>query len=185
MDAGIMSFEFHPSIGVVARGVDRLGLSIRSFREPLKRSVQQVMAPSFAQNFDQGGRPTPWEPWSDSTVEIRSNFGVQGDKVLVRSGRLRRVVQQLNIWSITPASATIKDLPHSVWYGKVQQAGMDITLKGGPNVGTIFQGVRITAPEISIPARPFIMFQDEDYEKVDAVFSLWLQEKIDIAARRM
>lgn len=49
---------FTPSMGIMARRVDKLGLDIRSFREPLKRAIRNVVIPSIAENFAVGGRPS-------------------------------------------------------------------------------------------------------------------------------
>lgn len=118
-DKSIQGFEFKPSLGIVAKNIDKFAMDIRSFREPLKRSVQQVMIPSFKQNFTVGGRPERWQGLSKSTITRRGSTG----PILVRSGKLRRGVTTLNIWSITPSAATIRDLPSRIWYGKVHQAG--------------------------------------------------------------
>jgi len=148
-----MDFTFRPSLGISARRLDRLGLSIRSMREPLKRSIQQVLAPSFRKNFDVGGRPDAWAPLADFTIEQRGNAG----PILERSRLLKRTIQQLNIWHIDTQKAALLDLPPKIWYGKLQQAGRD---------------------DQNLPARPFVMIQDEDYDKIERVFQIWLAERI-------
>jgi phage gpG-like protein len=209
MDEGIMQFDFQPSVGISARAIDRLGMDIRSFREPLKRAVQRVMAPSFQKNFDEEGRPDEWADLSDATLEIRERMGDRGDQILNRSGALRRVAGQLNIWTITQETATVRDLPERVWYGKLHQAGYEgsggsslwksgggkladrvkrfdgnakaavqdlddeitVALRGGRSGG----GRQRVVPEI--PARPFILIQEDDYDDVERVFVEWLQER--------
>lgn len=157
VDSGLLAFTFQPSIGLVAKDFDKLGLDIRSFREPLKRSIQQVLAPSFRKNFDVGGRPR-WQPLSSETIEIRQRLNKRGKGILIRTGTLRRVASQLNIWTITTTSAVIKDLPSRIWYGTLQQAG---TRSGTAN----------------IPARPFIVLQPEDYDGIEKVFAKWIDER--------
>lgn len=151
-----MQFTFRPSLGLSARRLDRLGLDIRSMREPLKRSIQQVLAPSFRANFVAGGRPIPWEPLADFTVEQRGN----SEPILVRSGLLMRTISQLSIWSIDMHKAALLDLPRKIWYGKLQQAGRD---------------------DQNLPARPFVMIQDDDYDKIERVFQVWLAERIALS----
>lgn len=204
-DKSITRFEFQPSLGIVAKAVDRWAIDIRSFREPLKRSIQQVMIPSFKKNFATGGRP-PWEGLSENTIKKR-NFSAW--PILVRSGALRRGVTTLKIWSITPASATIKDLPDRIWYGKVHQGGYegDEAMIGG---GKWFDKYRNAARQVlgddaderevnklglrmfdkrllahgaspgaraDIPARPFAVFQDEDLDDIQEIFADWLIER--------
>lgn len=202
VDDGILQFDFQPSIGISARAIDKLGIDIRSFREPLKRVVQKVMAPSFKKNFDQEGRPDAWEPLSDVTLEIRSREGF-GDTILDRTGALKRTVQQLNIWTITTETATIRDLPDKVSYGKIHQSGFGG--KGGGSKMTTYlkkaggdareaqklldddlimamrSGSKVHGGErtvAAIPARPFVVIQDEDYDDIEEVFVEWLQERL-------
>lgn len=178
IDEGLLSFDFKPSIGIVAKGVATFGVNVKSFREPLKRIVQQVMAPSFRANFDQGGRPDPWEPWSDATIEIMSNMDTPSRAILERSGKLKKTVQQLNIWTITETSASIRTLPQKVWYGYLHQSGFTVQMPGGNQVGQRVAGVFISGASFNIPARPFIMIQDEDYDAIERVFSKWLDERL-------
>jgi phage gpG-like protein len=211
------------TIGITAAKVDKLGLDIRSFRVPLTRSVQKVMAPSFVENFNHGGRPDPWEPLSDATREIHQRMGWEGGSVLVLTGKLRRVMGQLNIWTINTKAAIIKGLPESVWYGEIHQGGYEgsssmsalikktgsaraalehiqaqqrsvlanatlgRTVGKGKTTGSRtlrVQGVGSTmrgGGAASIPARPFIMFQDEDQDRVTEVFIEWLGERMAAA----
>lgn len=204
-DRSIKSFEFKPSLGIVAKAVDRWAIDIRSFREPLKRSIQQVMIPSFRENFAVGGRPA-WDPLTENTIRKR---GFSAWPILVRSGKLRRGVTTLKIWTITPASASIKDLPDRIWYGKVHQAGYegDESMFGGgkwfdkyKNAARKVLGPDANDKEVNelgmkmfdkrlvshgpapgakadIPARPFAVFQDEDLDEIQEIFAEWLIER--------
>jgi phage gpG-like protein len=163
-----LEFEFRPSMGISAARVDKLGLNIKSFREPLKRSIQQVMAPSFRKNFDVGGRPK-WEPLADYTIEKRDS----ATPVLIRSGLLRRTIGQFNIWTVDTQKAAILDLPQKIWYGKIHQGGYGSRTRRGSTGRTKGQ---IKAAHI--PARPFVLIQTEDYAGIDRVFERWLYERM-------
>lgn len=200
LDQGIASFEFKPSIGILARDIDRLGIDIRSFRDPLMRAIKTVMIPSFRQNFDSEGRPS-WEPMAEATEMLRERDGVSGP-LLNRTGKLKRVVQQQNIWTVTRESASIQDLPPRVWYGKVQQDGAGgmgrrvkrEIAKAAKQGRRLSPGQAASAAQKSldrdilsgsagsgaanIPARPFVMFQDEDIDAVYQVFQDWLDERM-------
>jgi phage gpG-like protein len=207
---GILAFGFTPSIGIGAAKLDKMGVDIRSFREPLKRVVQQVMAPSFKANFEQQGRPDAWEPLSDATMSIRDYAGVDSDTILVRSGLLQRTIQQLNIWTITTTTATIQDLPAKIWYGKLQQAGsagsgtsksmsgyvksaggdlkeaqklLDDDLIMAMRGGTPMGGG--ARPVSAIPQRQFVMIQEDDYDAIEKVFHDWLHERAEAAGLLM
>src|SRR6478609_7078686 len=90
-----VDLHFQPSVGILARKVDKLNLSIRSFKEPLHDSVKKVMIPSIRKNFDAQGRPA-WTPLSAATVLRRGATG----PILNRSGALRRTMGYLKIWTI-------------------------------------------------------------------------------------
>jgi phage gpG-like protein len=200
LDRSIVSFTFKPSIGIVASRVNKLSLDIRSFRVPLTRSVKQVMIPSFQKNFTSGGRPA-WEPLAEETIARKKS-----DRILVDTGRLQRVVGQLNIWSIGKTTATIRDLPEAVSYGLVHQAG---TSGGGRSFGSFARRVLDIKPgekmghgdfvdamkiqsnmerggnlsgsrgnTATIPARPFVMMQPEDEKDIEQVFARWLDERL-------
>jgi phage gpG-like protein len=190
-----LDFQFDPSIGLVAKRVDKLGLDISSFKDPLERSIRQVMIPSFRTNFAEGGRPA-WEPLAPYTVKVRGSE----TPILVRTGRLVKAATSFDIWSIGDSSAIIRSLGQDAWYGTIHQAGyggfgshLDAArrqLAGVKDVSArdvlqrAFKNLEAKKGDsgrhaaVSIPARPFIMFQDEDEDAVRDVFALWLEEKV-------
>lgn len=187
IDRAIPVFDVKPSIGLLATGYRKFSLDIRSFREPLKRSIQQVIAPSIVKNFDVGGRPDVWEPLSEYALDRRAREGFN-DKPLVKTGKLRRTMGQLNIWTITRESASIRDLPPNVWYGKVQNAGIGqfstrIAAAGGDTKAALEKLRGRETVGAHIPQRRFIMIQDEDVPKIEAVFQKWLAERWTASGR--
>jgi phage gpG-like protein len=204
LDEGIVSFEFQPSIGILARDIDRLAGNLSSFRKPLEKAITAVMIPSFRKNFDDGGRPA-WVPMSEATQIIRQNQGYGGaGNLLIKSGTLRMTMGQKSIWTITDESASIRDLPSSVWYGKVHQEGysgmgskisaqLKSAAKSGKRISPGEAGRRAMAAidkkilsgqaaslrsAASIPARPFVMFQDEDVDAINDVFDKWMGQEM-------
>lgn len=181
-----VQFTFSPSIAILAGKVDKLGVDIRSFREPLHRAVKEVMVPSIKQNFAAGGRPK-WPKLSAATLEIKAARGF-GATPLRATGRLARVASQINIWTINTKAAYIADLPESIWYGKVHQSGVGAktstrrsraatraALRKALQTGTKVK----TGANIYIPARPFIVLRPADEKKVEQVFLKWLRERVD------
>ena len=140
---------WNPALSVIASDVDKLGADIRSFRVPLKRSIQEVIAPSVGKNFEVGGRPA-WEPLSDYTIE---RWGPHDPLVL--TGKLRKSSQQLNIWTITTTEAYVSGLDSKVTYAKYHQ------------VGTRF-----------IPAREFFTLQNEDEDRIVEIFDKWVGDRV-------
>jgi|ERR1700760_146188 len=187
-----LGFDFEPSLALTAKNFDTLELDIRSFREPLKRSIQQVIAPSIAANFLAGGRPDAWEPLSDATIPVKGydpNTKFPVDDPLLRSGLLFTTMQQFNIWNVTTKDAQIMALPDKIWYGNLHQAGLGApeatlgstgkslmqvvseALAGGAGGGSSQRGKYV-------PARPFAMVQTEDLDKIRDVFEIWINERI-------
>jgi len=159
----VLEYTFKPSLKIVAAHVDKLGLDIRSFKEPLKRCVKQVVIPSIRANFDAGGRPG-WAPYADSTVEFHEMLGEDLGEMLIKTGALRQGMSYQNLWTITKEEAYIADLPPNIWYGKVHQGGYG----GKSGAG-------------AIPARPFVLLQDSDEKAIGDVFDRWLLERIEAA----
>lgn len=153
----IPQLTFEPSIAVAAGRIDKYGLDIRSWREPLKRVIKQVVVPSIRKNFDAGGRP-PWQALEPTTVIIRARSGYGPTPILVQTGLLKRTATQQNIWTVTDKSAAVLDLPSKIWYGKLHQAGW-------------------RQAEFVAPARPFLIMQPEDQEKAARVFEDYLIER--------
>jgi phage gpG-like protein len=203
-----IKWDIRPSVGIVAKDVDRLGLDIRSFRTPLAAIVRQVMIPSIRTNFSQEGRPK-WQQLAESTVIARKGAA---HPVLRRTGNLARRARQFNIWDIGETSATVRSLPADAFYGVYHQAGAERTTSGGNNAATMSNmkskaandlikkflpmatkelgpkasakhvraraiGMAMDAGTWSLPARPFIMFQESDIPKMEAVFSEWMLER--------
>jgi phage gpG-like protein len=177
-----VTLNFEPSVGIMARKIDKLGLDIRSFREPLKESIQKVMIPSIRRNFEAGGRPR-WMGLAPITVKKRGS----AKPVLIRSGALKRGATTLGIWTIDTEKAMILDLPDNIWYGKVHQAGY-----GGGEFEEVFHypqghhGPAVPTGETiggdgAIPARPFIVVQQGDITKINMVFDRWLGRRIRAA----
>jgi phage gpG-like protein len=163
---------------------NKLGLDIRSFREPLKRSIQQVVAPSLRKNFAARGRPEAWQELADSTYQIKSSkgFGSAADFPLVRTGRLQTIAGQLNLWKIDglEGAATL-NLPDEVFYGGIHQAG-----SGSDSGGVYTRKNRRTGQTSTVsfgspgyvPQRIWALLQDEDIDGIEDVFESWLQERV-------
>lgn len=141
-----------PPAAILAEDFVTLGLQIKSFHEPLKRSVQQVLAPSIAANFAAGGRP-PWAHLADVTLQQKDALGYPPD-ILVRTGKLRRVAQQLNIWTISTDEAYVSDLPGAE-YGFFHEGGTEF-----------------------MPQRIFMDVTDRDEDDIANVFENWIGERL-------
>jgi phage gpG-like protein len=206
-DGMITAFEFQPSIGIMAKKFAALADELQDLRVPLTESIVEVMEISILENFMSGGRPT-WDDLSPVTVGIRAKQS-SGTLILVRSGKLAEAASSLGIWSIGKSTATVRDLPADVWYGKVHQAGYGGSQFSGGNWFKKYQSAarkavgpdedQKTVDELAykmfdkrlnshgpaprgaspIPARPFIMFQDEDIDAIQNIFAKWVEKKVE------
>jgi len=178
-DLGI-SIDFEPSIIILVAEFNKLGLDIRSFKEPLHRSIKYVMAPSLRKNFDVGGRP-PWKPLSELTVRKKASMGFKKPAdPLIATGKLRKVMGQINIWEINgiegyAAITTLKGAE----YGLVHQLGRE-----GELIGKLVDGKIVEHDLGGMPARRFMAFQPEDEEAIENIFIKWFQERAMMAGFR-
>jgi len=205
-DRQITAFEFTPSLGIVAKRFAALADEFDDLREPLKKSISDVMTVSILENFMSGGRPS-WDPLAPTTVAKRDKLGA-GSMILVRSGALADVASSEGIWSVGKTSATIKDLPDKVWYGKIHQGGMAGNQFSGGNWFNKYKNAarKVAGPDeddeevtklayklfdkrllshgpapkgqSDTPARPFVMFQEEDIDAIQIIFAEWVEEKV-------
>jgi phage gpG-like protein len=168
--AGLIDVDIVPLPIILVGQFEALAASVRSYHEPLKRSIQQVVIPSIKKNFDVGGRPS-WPVLAPATLvfrgELKSTSSLDalsagfGSEILVRSGKLRRAAQALARWTITRDEAYAGGAwPGSVWYGPLQHTGFI----GGHGAET--------------PPRPFMMIQEEDMPKIEEVFVQWFKERL-------
>ena len=122
---------------------------------------EQLMLQSVRQNFFAGGRPNTWAPLKKTGEPSH----------LYKSGKL---VEQIGSHHGSDFSEVyVSDVP----YAAIQNFGGTIHHPGS----TKFQAFQIgdkwvythgTQPhEIDIPARPFMLFQDEDVVRVQTLFA--------------
>jgi phage gpG-like protein len=153
---------------IMARGIEGFGKDIRSYKEPLTRAIKQVLSPSFKKNFEVGGRPK-WTPLAEYTVKEKGH-----SRPLERSGVLKQVAGQFNIWTIQgpQGRAFVSRLPDRAWYGAIHQAG-SVRARQSMNKSV----VDLPNPVGEIPARPFLVVQPEDVNKIKEVFATWAAER--------
>jgi phage gpG-like protein len=139
--------EWTPEPERVARDLDQLADNIQSFREPLQRSVDQVIAPSMSENFQVGGRP-PWDSLAGGTVTQKGS-----SQILVDTGALAGEAGDTSSWQISDESAEFV-LGGEAWYGIFHQYGYGST-----------------------PARSWAVIQSEDEDDIERIFDEWIGEQ--------
>jgi len=167
----------------MARKIDKLGLDIRSFKEPLSRAIKQVVIPSITMNFHKHGRPR-WPELSPDTIAKKGHA-----RPLLLTGDLQKTMKLFSIWHVDREKALLANLPNNVWYGVVHQAGyggraqsirvVNIGTGAAGQTGATFGNPLNFSEETgAIPARPFVLLQTQDEVAITQVFEEWLEERI-------
>lgn len=139
-----------------------LEISIRvgGFRQPLKRSVDEVLSVQIKRNFDTesaGGRP--WPKLSQSTVAIKSREG-RNNGILKRTMELRNTATTPSRFKISKDEA-IYNMPRFAFYGVFHLTG--------------FYNHRSNT---FVPARDWLALSPDATSKVAAIFDDWVESKI-------
>lgn len=160
---------------------------------PLGQSAA-AMQQSIAKNFQAEGRPGSWQPLKQISLILRTNAG--SDAILQDTGRLlASVTTSGGAGSVYELTASHAKIGSNLIYAALQQEGGTVTPKrakvmarkvtdaqahaadmmgwpvsywsGGPHV--IFGLSR------TIPARPYLVVQDEDVKQFETIFATWLE----------
>lgn len=122
----------------------RIASRLGSFKPGLEL-IGEIVHASIMKNFEKGGRPE-WKPLSPVTKKIRKEKGKWPGQILVVSGALKRIIYK---------------------------AGQDrVTFSANPNYAILHQfGAKKGSlggglPWGDIPARPFMMVQEEDWDEI-------------------
>ena len=133
-------------------------------RAPAMRIVAEIVRASVVKNFEAGGRPEKWKPSRRAARE--------GGQTLVKSGRL--------VNSIFPRSdASRAQIGTNVSYAAIHQFGgkigarviLPVNKKALFWPGARHPVKKVNWPGATIPARPFLVVQDEDWAEIRAALS--------------
>lgn len=133
----------------------RLRRDIKNVERPMK-AAGTYMIGSIVKNFNASGRPKKWEKLADSTLAARRSGGKKrkgGAKILIDMGDLR------NSHSMRLRSDGVE-----VGTNKVQAKRQHFGYPEGTGRG-----------HAKTPARPFMMFQDEDSDAIGKIFGRHLR----------
>jgi phage virion morphogenesis protein len=148
---------------------------------PIMSHVADVLLYSVRKNFDAGGRPR-WESLSESTKTVRKRKGQWPGSILVQIGRLRDSI-------VTAHGKDWASVGTNVKYAKTQQFGAARgefgtqtariqqhrrKLKSGKAIPVREHTREVTTPWGDVPARPFLVVQDEDWTEIEDILLGWL-----------
>ena len=150
----IIGQDFWPQVEVLQNKLNKFGETFTDFREPLKKVVTQVMIPSINTNFAVGGRP-PWQQLAIGTLENR-RLSSTSATILVDTGHLRKKATQVNMWVVGRDELRPLAFGPLVSYGIFHQSGTR-----------------------HMPARPFVVLQDDDVSEIVRIFDEWITSEIN------
>ena len=143
---------------------------------PAMKVVGQIVRTSVVKNFEVGGRPQRWKPSRRAVVE--------GGRTMIDTGRLMK--------SITSRAYRDRaEVGTNVIYAAIHQFGFegDVEVKshirkvksrdirkGRKKIASGITVVRSHSRHMNIPARPFLMVQDEDWREIREAILEYLME---------
>lgn len=133
----------------------------------LTNEVSQIMLEAVKKNFDAQGRPS-WERLKNSTLKQRAKKGYTG-KILQRTGLLKRSV----IASYDSTSATVStNLAYAAiqnYGGTISRSSLKSYIKAKTAGKTVKKPVKNKMSQWKIPARPFLVMDKKDEERINAI----------------
>jgi phage virion morphogenesis protein len=115
---------------------------------PVMKTIGQTVRASIQRNFEQGGRPTGWIRLAPATVaKKRKGEG----RILIDSARLKNSIK-------VRASSDRVVVGTNVVYAAIHHFG----------------GMAGRGRKVRIPARPFMLIQDEDWKEINETASDYL-----------
>lgn len=149
--------------------------------KPVMAEIGELAVESIAQTFEDEGRPRPWIPLAPSTIERRAKQGhvTTSKEYLYRQSRrtgkmvragTRKVVTDVKILQVHGflKTMTTKVENDSVTIAPRAEAWPYAAIQH-------FGGMAGRGHRTRIPARPFLMLQDEDWIRILAVTRRWLE----------
>ncbi len=113
---------------------------------PAMEIIGEIGVSSIQKNFEQGGRPDKWPELADATKAQRIKMNKWPGELLVNSGDLKRISYQAS-------GKKVVMTPANVPYAAIHQFG----------------GQAGRGRKVKIPAREYLLFQDEDVVEAKAV----------------
>ena len=124
--------------------------------EPAFEVIGEVIHASILRNFEEGGRPDDWPDLAYSTKKQRAQKGKWPGQILVISGTRGGLIGSISYDAMPDKVVFVANKP----YAAIQHFG-----------GMAGKGLKT-----EIPARPYMMIQDEDWEEIKNVLNDFIIE---------
>jgi phage gpG-like protein len=175
------------SVEIKDKGVKDLLERIRKRTQNLKPAMSligEIVHGSIQRNFEEGGRPQAWAPLAPSTIERRKRINRWPGRILVISGTAGGLMGGISYRSFDDRVELAANAPHATTHhfgaekgsfgtveAQVKTHVRRITQAFGKSIAprnvTVKAHTRkATLPWGNIPARPFMLVQDEDWDEI-------------------
>jgi phage gpG-like protein len=151
--------ELDDTLRGIIRGVD-------DFKEPLKQAGV-YMYQSIDKNFQAQGRPSKWKKHHPLTTKLRG-----GGRILEDTGRLKASITSRGSGSKYQLSNSKLVIGSNLKARGSSRTLLDIQQNGIPAGANKVFGRKGSG---GIPARPVLMIQDEDTEKIEQIFADYIE----------
>lgn len=137
---------------------------------PVMKVIGEIVRTSVVRNFEKGGRPKKWAPLSKTTLARRKKGGgilrVQG----FAGGLMGSITARAYPDKVVIGTNKIYAAVHQFGAKKGQFGRVPVARKigsAGRSGATLYsRGWLMSVPWGDIPARPFLMVQDEDWGEI-------------------
>jgi len=124
--------------------------------------VGEAAINSIVANFEEGGRPEPWKP--SRRAQREGGKTLIKDGILVGSFTSDAFPNRAEVWTNVPYAAIMHEGGTIPAHKVVAREGGALAIPVGD--GVIFRK-SANIPEAKIPARPFMMLQEEDWPVIE------------------
>jgi phage virion morphogenesis protein len=124
--------------------------------KPAHEIAGEILLASILKNFEEGGRPNTWKDLKTSTKEQRKKQGTWPGQVLVRSGVRGGLMGAISYDAAPDKVVFVGNKPYAAIHH--------------------FGGMAGKGKKTKIPARPYMMIQDEDWKELQAAIQQFIFE---------
>ena len=122
--------------------------------------IGDLLVKSVRQNFIKGGRPEPWKKSSGKKTLV--GLGMQG-------GLMSSIHYQID-------GNTVTVMPDKRPYAAIHQFGGTIKAKNAKNLKFKVKGKWVSKKEVTIPARPYMLIQEDDNVRIKELLAKYITE---------
>ena len=141
--------------------------------QPILKIIGQYMLGSIDRNFEMQGRPSRWTPLAPSTIAGRRNKNKKSIKILQDTGLLRGSITYKADKNTLAVGTNVHYAPYHQFGAKIP--AMTIVPRRAKALRFMIGDKVVYATKVKqkakiIPARPFLLFQEEDKEIIGDIF---------------